>query len=133
MYNFFPGRGWLIPVSTFKKAYFKENMSSPAGLKKSYSISRKSIDFGHFWLLSSTFKVDFLKVQEKIREIVGQFPGRGFKEHCVKFWASYLQKVAGATGSRFAKSVILASCNVMGRPFVACYARSIVYFHSSHW
>ena len=47
-YNFFPGWGWLIPVSTFKEEYFNEKMSSLAGLKESYSIFRKSTDFGHF-------------------------------------------------------------------------------------
>ena len=44
----FPGRGWYFPVSTFKKKYFFEKMSSLAGVKKSYSIFRKSTDFGHF-------------------------------------------------------------------------------------
>ena len=50
-------------------------MSSLAGLKKSYSIFRESTDFGHFWLPGSTFKVNFLNVQAKIRKILGQFPG----------------------------------------------------------
>ena len=33
-YNFFPGRGWYFPVSTFKGKYFNEKLSSLAGLKK---------------------------------------------------------------------------------------------------
>ena len=41
-YNIFPGRGWLIPVSRFQEEYFNENTSSLAGLKKSYTIFRKS-------------------------------------------------------------------------------------------
>ena len=45
---FFSGRGWYFPVSTFQEEYFNEKMSSLAGLKKSYSIFRKSTDFGHF-------------------------------------------------------------------------------------
>ena len=52
-------------------------MSSLAGLKKRYSIFRKSTDFGHFWLPGSTFKVDFLNVQAKFQKILGQFPGGG--------------------------------------------------------
>ena len=47
-YKYFPGRGWYFAVSTFKKEFFKAKMSSIAGLKKSYSISCKSTDFGHF-------------------------------------------------------------------------------------
>ena len=67
MYKFFPGRGWLFPVSRFKDFFFNEKMSSPAGLKKKFSLSRKSTGFGHFWLPRSTFKVDFFNVQAKLR------------------------------------------------------------------
>ena len=54
--------GWSFPVSTFEEEFFNEKMSCLVGLKKSYSISRRSTDFGHFWLPRSTFKVDFLNV-----------------------------------------------------------------------
>ena len=50
-------------------------MSSLAGLKKSYSLFRKSTDFGQFWLPGSTFNVEFLNVQAKFQRIPGQFPG----------------------------------------------------------
>ena len=60
-------------------------MSSLAALKKSYSIFRKSTDFGHFWLSRSSFKVDYLNVQAKFRKIFGQFPGGGCSEVWVKF------------------------------------------------
>ena len=43
--------------------------------------------------------------------------------------AFYLQKGAGGSGfasRHFPKSVTLACCNIPGRPFVACYACSIV-------
>ena len=46
--KFFPGRGWFFPVSKIKEEHFKEKMSSPAGLEKSYSNSRKNTDFGQF-------------------------------------------------------------------------------------
>ena len=43
---FFSRARWLFPVSTTKEEYVDEKMSSLAGLK-SYSISRKSTDFGY--------------------------------------------------------------------------------------
>ena len=46
-YKPFPRRGWLVSVSTLKEVYFDEKMSSLVGLKKSYTIFCKSIDFGH--------------------------------------------------------------------------------------
>ena len=33
-YNFFLEQGWYFPVSTSKREYFNEKMSSLAGLKK---------------------------------------------------------------------------------------------------
>ena len=132
---FFSTVWWLFPVSTFKAWYFNERMSSVADLKKSFSISRKSTDVGHFWLPRSTFKVDFRHVQAKVRKIHSQFPRRGFFGILCQI-LSFLSIVACGGGSRFVsrrfpKSVILASSNFVGRPFVACYACSIVYFHSS--
>ena len=64
-FKFFPGQEILFLVSTLKVEYFNEKIGSLAGLIKGYSISRKSTDFGHFWLPSSTLKVDFLNVQAK--------------------------------------------------------------------
>ena len=60
---------WLFPYSALKEKYFDEQMSSLASLKNSYPISRKSTEFGHFWLPGSTFKVDFLNVREKFQKI----------------------------------------------------------------
>ena len=72
-YKFFPEWAWLFPVSKLKKKYSDKKMSSLAGLKKRYLISRKSTDSGHFWLPRSTFKVDFLNVPAKIQKILGKF------------------------------------------------------------
>ena len=94
-YSFFQGRGRYFPVSTFKEEFFNEKKSSLAGLKKSYSIFRKSTDFGHFWLPGSTFKVIFLNLQAKCQKILGQYRGAGCSKHCVKFSAFFLQKGAG--------------------------------------
>ena len=41
-------RVWLFFVSKVQDEYFSEKMSSLAGLKKNYSIFRKSTDVGHF-------------------------------------------------------------------------------------
>ena len=134
-YKFFPGRRWLIPVSTFKEEYFDEKMTSLAGLEKSYPTICKNTDFDHFCLLGSTFKVDFLNVREKLQKFLWKFVREGCYKHYVDFWALYLFWSAWG-GSRFEsrhfpQSVILASCSFLGRPFVACYACSIVIFHSS--
>ena len=53
---------WLFSVSTSKEEYFKEKMSSLAGLNKIYPVFRTNSDTGHFWLTRSGFKVDFLNV-----------------------------------------------------------------------
>ena len=135
-YKIFRGRGWFFPVSTFKDEYFNEKMSSLAGFKKSYSIFRKSTDFGHFWPPGSTFKVDLLNLQAKFRNVLSHFPGGEVVRNIVlNFGLSIFKKVRGGA-SRFAsrhfpKSVILASCNFVRRPFLACYSCSIVIFHFS--
>ena len=73
-YNSFPGRKWLISVITINDKYFNENLGSLAGLKKKLFNFPKCTDFRHFWLLRSTFKVDFLNVHAKLQKIFGQFP-----------------------------------------------------------
>ena len=67
---------WFFPVSTIQEEYLNGKMSSLAGLKKSYWISRNSTYFGLFWPLGSTFKVDFLNGQAQNQEILGQIPGQ---------------------------------------------------------
>ena len=89
-YKIFPEREWFFPVSAVKGKYFNEKMSSLAGLKKSYLISRKKTDFGHFWLPGSTVKVDFLNVQANFQKILGMFVRKECKKHYVKFSAFYL-------------------------------------------
>ena len=71
----FSRAGWLFPDSTFNVKYFNGKMSSLAGLKKSFLLSRKSTDFGNFWLPRSFFKVDFLNAQANFRKNLGLFPG----------------------------------------------------------
>ena len=47
-YKIFPGQGWYFPFGAIKEKYFNEKMSSLAGLKKSYSVFRRSTVFGQF-------------------------------------------------------------------------------------
>ena len=70
MYKIFPGQEWLIPDSTLSKNCFNEKLSSLAGLKKNFSFSQGSTDFGQFSLPRSTIKVDFLRVGENFRKIL---------------------------------------------------------------
>ena len=101
--------------------------------KKSYSLFRKGIDFGHFWLLGSTFKVDFLNVQSKLQKILGQFPGQVVRNILWNFGISIsagLRGVSRFASRHFPKSLILASWKSVRLPFVACYTCSIVIFHS---
>ena len=130
-YKLFPGRGWHFPVTAFKEKNFNEKISSLPGLKKVIQFSAKVpilAIFGylgpHSKSLFSTWGKNFKKslLEEVSRNIV------------LKFELSISAGLRG--GSRFAsrhfpKSVILASCNFVGRPFVACYACSIVILHSA--
>ena len=106
-------------------------MSSLASLKKIYLISRKSTDVGHFWLPRFIFNVSSVNVQAKFPTILVSFLGKVVRNSVVNFENSFSSGLMG--GSRFASQhfpncVISASCNFMGRPFVACYACFIVFF-----
>ena len=136
-YNFFLGRGWLFPVSTFKKEYFqRKNELSSWSQKKSFNFPQKY----WFW--------PFLPIYVHLQSRFSQRTGKNSKTpvsisvcfvsnvYCVKFWAFYLFWPAREGASRFASqhfpvTVNLASCKIVGRPFVACYACSFVYFHLS--
>ena len=84
-YKIFPELGWSFPVNIFEEESSNENISSLAGLKKRFSFSRRSTDFGDFWLPRSNFKNDLLKVEAKFQKIRGQFPGGGCLEQFAKF------------------------------------------------
>ena len=61
MSKFFPGQGWLFPVSTFKDEYFIGKISSLAGLKK------KLFDFPQnyrFW----PFLTTWVHLQSRFRQ-----------------------------------------------------------------
>ena len=134
-HKLFPGRGWYIPVSSFKKKYFNEKMSSLAGLKKKLFIFPQKY---RFWPVLTTW----VHTQSQFSQRTGKIS----KNPWSVFWGrllgtlfyilSFLSSKRCGGGSRFAsrrfpKSVILFSCNFVGRPFVACYACSIVILHFS--
>ena len=117
-----------------KESFLNEKMSCLSGRKKNNQCSAKVPILAIFDYLVppsksifSTYRQNFKKssvscMREVVRNIV------------LKFELSIFKKVRG--GSRFAsrlfpKPVILDSCNFMGRPFVACYACSIVILHFS--
>ena len=132
-YQFFPGRGCLIPVSTFQMEYFEEKMSSPAVLKKNIQFLVKVpilaiFDYlgPHSKSIFSTYRQNFEKssvnfLKEVARNIVSNFGLSIFK---------IVRGVSRFSSRLFPKSVISASCHFVGRPFVACYVCSIVIFLS---
>ena len=106
-------------------------MSCVAGLNKSCSVFRKSTDFCHFLLPRSVFKVNFLNLRPKFWKILDGFPEGGCQKHCAKFWTFFIEVRGGTSrfaSRRFPETVIVASCNLAGRPFVACHIFCIVFF-----
>ena len=133
-YKFFLGRGWFFPVSTFKEEYFNEKMSSLAGLKKVIQFYAKVPILAIFDYLGPPSKSIFSTYRQNFEKSSVCFLGGIVRNIVLNFQLSIFKKVRG--GSRFAsrhfpKSVILASRNIVGRPFVACYACSIGILHSS--
>ena len=82
----------------------------------------------------SSFNFDFLNVQAE-KKIFCQPPGEVVGIILFKFEFSISFGLRGGTrfASRpFPKAVILASCNFVVWPFVACYIYAFVYFLSSY-
>ena len=135
-YKFFPGRDWLFRVSIFKEKNFNEKMSSLPGLKKKVVQFPAKVpilaNFGH---LGPPSKSIFSTYRQNFEKSLVSFLGEVVRNIVLNFELSISAGLRGG-GSRFAsrhfpKSVILASCNFVGRPFVAYYACSIVILHSS--
>ena len=133
-YKFFPERGWLLPVSMFKGEYFTESMNSLAGLKKVIHFSAKVPILAIFDYLGPHSKSIFSAYRQTFKKSSVNFLAEVLRNIVLKFQLSIFKKVPG--DSRFAsrhfpKSVILASCKFVGRPFIGCYACSLVILHSS--
>ena len=134
-YRLFLGRWGLFAVSTVNKEYFNEKMSSLAGLKKSYAIFRKSTLLAIFDYLGPSSKSIFSTYRQNFEKSLVSFLGEVVRNIVLNFQFSIFKRVQGGasrfSSRHFPKSVILASCNFAGRPFVACYACSIVIFRFS--
>ena len=109
-------------------------MRSPVDLNKEILICWRNYHFfAKFDYLGPASKSIF-STHNQNQESRDEFPGVGIENIVLSFEPSMFSGLRGDT-SRFAsrhfpKSEILASCNFVGRPFAACYACSIVVFHS---
>ena len=131
-YKFSPGWEWYFPVSIFKQSFFNQKMSSLAGLKKILHFSAKKPILAISDYLGPPSKSIFSTYRQNFKKSSVGFLGDVVRNIVFNFEVSIFKKVRG--GNRFAsrhfsKSVILATCNFVGRPFVAGYACSIVSLH----
>ena len=135
--NFSQGVGGYFLLLHSKRTFFNEKMSSLAGLKK------KLFDFPQryrFW----PFLTTWVHIQGRFSQRTGKNSQNSSSISCRRFSGTLCQifsflssKRCGGTGGRFAsrhfpKSVFLASCSFLARPFVACYACSIIIFLFSY-
>ena len=127
--------GWLIPVCTIKEKYFNEKMSSLAGLKKVIQFSAKVPILAIFDYLGPHSKSIFSTYRQNSKKSLVSFLGEVVRNIVLTFQLSIFKNLRGGASHfasrHFPKSVILASCNFVERPFVVCCACSIVIFHSS--
>ena len=110
-------------------------MSSLAGLKKVIQFSAKkpiltSLDYlgPHSKVIFSTHRQNFEKSSVIFQ---GEVVGKIVLSFGLPISAGLRGGASRFASRHFPKSVILASCNFVGRPFVACYACSIVTLQSS--
>ena len=135
-YKLFPEQGWYFAVSKIKLECFNAKMSSVAGFKKKVIHFPAKVPFlAIFDYLGPSSKSIFSTYRQNFKKSSVSFLGEVVRNIVLTFEASIFKKVRGGA-SRFAsrhfpKSVILASCNFVGRPIVAHNACSIVIFHSS--
>ena len=100
-YKVFLGRGWFFSVSALKDECFNEKTSCLAVLKKSYSIFRKSNDFGHFWLHGSTFRVSiFSTYRQNFKKSLVIFSREVVWKILLNFQLSIFKKVRGVAVSQ---------------------------------
>ena len=77
----------------------------------------------------STYRENFKKSLERLLEKLVENVMLSFELSI----SSDLRKGSRSASRHFPKSVILASCDFVGRPFVACHVCSIVIFIFSHY
>ena len=126
MYSFFPGRGWYFPVTKMKEEYFNGKMSSLAGLeKKVIQFSEKVPILAIFDYLGPLSKSIFSTYRQNFKKSLVSFLGIVVRNIVLNFEFSIsagLRRGSRFASRHFPKPVISASCNFVGRPFVACYA-----------
>ena len=102
--------------------------------QKSYSISRISTDFGHFGYLGPLSRSIFSTCRQGFEKFLVIFLGKVVENIVSSFELFIFFGLWGGScfaSWNFPKSVILADCNFVGRPFVSYYASSVVYFFPS--
>ena len=96
--------------------FLNENMSSPAGLNKTFSFFWQKY---HFWPFSGT-EVQLQSRFIQPRRIFWNILEESYWEHCAKRRVVCFYKHVSSACQHFPKSVILANCISAVRPFVAC-------------
>ena len=74
----FYGLGWFFPLVQTKRSFLTERHALLLVSTKSFLVSSKYTDFGHFWPPRNTFKVDFLNVQSNFQKFIGTFTGEEY-------------------------------------------------------
>ena len=98
--------------------FLNKNMSSPAGLNKTFSFFLQKY---HLWPFSGT-EVQHQSHFFQRRPILWCNLEESFWEHCGKRWVVCFYRHVSSACRYFPKFVILASCIPVVRPFLACYA-----------
>ena len=114
-----------------EEKFFNETMSSLAGLKKIIQFLAKVPILAIFGYLGPRSKSILSTYKQNFEKSLVNFLGEVVKNLVLNFELSIFAGLWGGSpfaSRHFPKSVILASCNFMGRAFVACYACSIVFF-----
>ena len=98
--------------------FLNENMSSPAGLKKTFSFFLQKYHLEPFPDTEVPLQSRFIQP----RRIFWNNLEESCWEHCGKRRVVCFSRPVSCACRHFSKSVILASCVPAVRPFVACYA-----------
>ena len=95
-YNFFPGRRCFFLLVFLNRMVFEKETDLQLPSTKRDSISRKSTDFGFFWLPRSSFKVGFPNIEENFQSTPVKFLGKVPSNIVLKFEICSLKKFEGA-------------------------------------
>ena len=118
------------------EVFYRKDELSSWSQKKVIEVSAKVLILDFFDYLGPNSKSIFSTYKQNFRKYLVSFLEEVVRNIVFNFQFSIFKKVRRGGASRFARrpflySVILASCNLVGRPFVACHACSSVTFHSS--